>query len=98
MCCVITALVFLGPRIGIIVWYIIDPARWQAVFDSLLLPILGFLLLPWTTLAYVLLGVDGLSTLDWIFMAVALLIDVSAYGGGGYGNRKRIRRVRRVSS
>jgi hypothetical protein len=98
MCCVVTTLIFLGPRIVIIVWYILDPARWQAVFDTLLLPVLGFLLLPWTTLMYVFIGANGLSTLDWLFLALAFLIDLSAYGGGGYGNRTRIRRVRRVRS
>lgn len=96
MCCLITALAFLGPRLTIIVWYLLDTTRWQEVYNGFVVPCLGFLLLPWTTLMYVFLSPGGgINGFDWALMAVAFLIDISAYGGGGYGNRKRIRRVRR---
>jgi hypothetical protein len=33
MCCFFTALVFLGPRAGILIWWLINPVRWQATLD-----------------------------------------------------------------
>ena len=91
MCCFFTALVFLGPRAGILIWWLINPARWQAAFDSLIWPLLGFIFLPWTTLMYVLVvPVDGIVGFDWIWLGLAVLADISMYAGGGYGNRDRI--------
>ena len=90
MCCLFTTLVFLGPRIGILVWWLIDPLRWQAAFNSFIWPLLGFLFLPWTTLMYVAVGVNGLSWFDWIWIGFGLLADIGSYTGGTYGNRSRI--------
>ena len=95
MCCLITALVFLGPRLTIIGWYLLDMTRWQEVYNTFLVPCLGFFLLPWTTLMYVFVSPGGgINGFDWVLMLIALLADLSSYGGGGYGNRKRIRRYR----
>jgi hypothetical protein len=95
MCCLFTALVFLGPRLTIIGWYLLDMTRWQEVYNGFVVPCLGFLLLPWTTLMYVFVSPGGgVNGFDWALMAFAFLVDLSAYGGGGYGNRKRIRRRR----
>jgi hypothetical protein len=94
MCCLITALVFLGPRLTIIGWYLLDRARWGEVYDSFIVPCLGFFLLPWTTLMYVFVSPGGVNGFDWALLAIAFIIDLGAYGGGGWGNRKRIRRYR----
>ncbi len=95
MCCLITALIFLGPRLTILGWYFLDPDRWLEVYNGLLLPCLGFFLLPWTTLMYVFVSPGGgVNGFDWFLLAIAFIIDLGAYGGGGWGNRKRIRRYR----
>ena len=55
MCCLLAALLLIGPRAGILVWWLIDQARWMAAFSgSFLWPLLGFIFVPWTTLAWVL--------------------------------------------
>ena len=91
MCCFFTVLVFLGPRAAILVWWLINPARWQLAFDTFLIPLLGFLFLPWSTLMYVLVAVPGgLVGFDWVWMGLALLADISMYAGGGFGNRRRM--------
>ena len=91
MCCLFTTLVFLGPRMGILVWWLLQPARWALAFPgSFLWPLLGFFFLPWTTLMYVGVGFNGLVGFDWIWMALAFFADISMYVGGGYGNRDRI--------
>ena len=92
MCCIFTTLMFLGPRAGILIWWLFDQARWTAAFDSFFWPFLGFLLLPWTTLMFVLVGVNGVTGFDWIWLAMGLLSDLSMYGGGGYGNRNQFSR------
>ena len=90
MCCLFTSLVLFGPRLGILIWWLLDPVRWNLAFQSFLWPLLGFLFLPWTTIVYVSVGINGLSWFDWIWLAIALLVDLGSYGGGAYGNRNRI--------
>jgi hypothetical protein len=92
MCCVITAVLFLGPRVGLALWWLLRPDRFALAFDSVLVPILGFLLLPWTTLMYVVAAPGGIVGLEWALLIVAFLVDLGAYGGGAYGNRGRRRR------
>ena len=54
MCCVVAALFTLGPRAAILFWWLVQPVRWEQTFDTFLWPFVGFLILPWTTLMYVL--------------------------------------------
>ena len=90
MCCLFTILLFLGPRFAIVVWWLAQPVRWSATFHSFLVPALGFLFLPWTTLTYALVGSHGISGIGWLYIGIALLVDLGAYVGGGYGNRRRV--------
>jgi hypothetical protein len=93
MCCIFTILLFLGPRVADIVWWIATPNRWvgaAGAFNSAIWPILGIILLPWTTLMYVLVYPGGVTGWDWLWIILAVIVDVAAYTGGGYGNRDRI--------
>ncbi|MBX3059249.1 MAG: hypothetical protein KF770_22500 [Anaerolineae bacterium] len=93
MCCLFTILVFLGPRVGGIFWWIASPARWVGVvgaFESALWPIIGLVFLPWATLMYVSVAPGGMVGFDWVWVGLAVFIDLIAYGGGGYGNRNQI--------
>jgi hypothetical protein len=84
-------LVFLGPRAGILIWWLINPVRWELAFNSFIWPFLGFIFLPWTTLMYVIVApVGGVTGFDWVWMGLAVLSDISMYAGGGFGNRKRV--------
>ena len=88
MCCFLTTLVLLGPRIAALVWWLFWPLRWNAAFSSIIWPILGIIFVPWTTLMYVIIfPVAGFW--DWLFLILAIIADVASYGGGGYGNRDR---------
>ncbi len=89
MCCILSLLIFIGPRIAAIAWYFIDTARWNAAFSNILWPIAGVLFLPWTTMAYVLMSPGGVSGLQWAVVVFGFLLDIGAIGGGGYSNRKR---------
>ena len=91
MCCLATLLVVLGPRVGIIFWWLFEPARWNLAFDTLIWPLLGFLFLPWTTLMYVLVFQGGIDGFDWVWLGMGVLLDVFSYADGGYTNRDRMR-------
>ena len=86
MCLVIIALIF-SPRIVMVIWWLLDMARWAATFDTALVPILGFLLAPWTTLMYVLVAPGGVGGLDWLLLGIAVLVDLGSLGGGAARRR-----------
>jgi hypothetical protein len=87
----IAVLVLLGPRTGIVLWWLADRSRWDSAWDNFIVPVLGFLFLPWTTLMFVAVAPFGnVAGWDWLWLALALVVDLGSYGGGGYGNRGRI--------
>lgn len=91
MCCLLTVLFFIGPRAGILIWWLLNSVRWEVAFPgSFIWPLLGFLFLPWTTLMYVLVLPSLIPGLDWIWIGLAVLVDIGSYVGGGYGNRKKV--------
>ena len=92
MCCFITILFLLGPRFATLIWWLINPVRFNVAFSSFIWPILGVIFLPWTTLMYLIVWspVTGVYGLDWLWLALAVLADLGTYAGGGYGNRDRI--------
>lgn len=86
MCLAILALIF-GPRVVMVIWWLVDMPRWSATFDTFIVPFLGFLLLPWTTIMYVLVAPDGLTGIDWVWMGIAVLFDIGSLGGGAARSR-----------
>ena len=56
------------------------------------MPVLGFIFLPWTTLAYVFFAPTGFGGLAPIVVVIAVLLDAGTYGGGALGNRRRDQR------
>lgn len=89
MCCMFTSLVLLGPRIAILVWWIIDQARWKAAFDNFFIAFLGFLIAPWTTMMYVSVFPGGITGFDWIILGMGVLADLASWTSGGIGERRR---------
>jgi hypothetical protein len=88
MCCIVSIVVLLGPRLGIIVWWLFDMARWERTFNTFIWPLIGFIFLPWTTLAYVLVFPAGIIGLDWLWLALGVFLDIGAYTGG-FRSRRR---------
>ena len=89
MCCFFTVLVFLGPRAAILVWWLIQPARWEAAFSSFWWAFLGFLFAPWTTLMWAAVAAGGVTGFDWVILGLGVLADVLSYTSGAWGNRGR---------
>ena len=91
MCCLLTTLVFFGPRLGILVWWLIAPIYVSSAFgDRWLLIILSWAFIPWTTLMYIAIGGAPLVGFDWVWLILGVLADVASYSGGFYGNRDEI--------
>ena len=90
MCCLFTILAILGPRALIFVWWLLEPLRWSAAFETFIFPFLGFLFLPWATLAYITTYIGGINGFDWVLIGLALVLDIASLGGGAYGNRSRL--------
>jgi hypothetical protein len=88
--CLFLTLLFLGPRAAILLWWLIEPVRWSLVFDTFLVPFLGFMFLPWTTLMYVVVGIGGITGWDWLWIGLAVFADMASYAGGAIGGRGRV--------
>ncbi len=91
MCCVISALFFLGPRAGLLIWWLVRPGRFSMVYNNLLLPLIGMIFLPVTTLTYTFIykpAFGSLIGLDWLWLGIALMVDFSLYGGGVFSRRR----------
>lgn len=88
MPCLLVLLVLLSPRIVLALLFFFSTYLERA-FHGILLPLLGFIFLPLTTLVYAWmvnshLPVDGLN-LIWLLLAA--LIDLGGIGGG-YRSRR----------
>jgi hypothetical protein len=77
------------PRLLILVAWSNDPAYWEKALGSTLVLGLGWLVLPCTTLVYGLVSVNGLTLLNWVFLGMALLIDLGTWGFGALAARKQ---------
>ena len=89
MCCFITTLMLLGPRFAFVIYWLIYPLKVNLAFNSFILPFLGFIFLPFTTLMYVIIFPMG-GWWMWLWLGFAFLADMSMYSGGAYGNRNQI--------
>ena len=89
MCCIFTTILLLGPRLGILVWYIFSSVYVNAAFDSFFWGFLGWLLLPWTTLMYIAIYPGGITGFDWILLGLGVFTDMLTYFGGYY-NRESV--------
>ncbi|MFI5261971.1 MAG: hypothetical protein ACHQZR_05420 [Candidatus Limnocylindrales bacterium] len=76
------------PRVGLLAAWSNDQAYWNSLFGSGLWLGLGFVFLPWTTLIYGLVQVNGLSALNVLFLVMAVVLDLGTWGVGVLGTRK----------
>jgi hypothetical protein len=84
-------IVFLAfPRVALLLLFFFSTYLERA-YHGLLLPLLGFLFLPLTTLAYAWMANTGQPTtgVNLLILVIAVLIDVGGLGGGEYHRRSR---------
>ncbi len=87
----LTAFVSGFSRIMLLMYWLARPVQMNAAFNTFILPCLGFLFLPFTTLMYVVLwSPGGLVGLDWLWIGLAVVLDIASIGAAGVSNRNRI--------
>ncbi len=84
-------------RMFLIFAWIARPIAFERVFGgSWILPCIGIMILPFTTLMYVILSTSGpgltgsIQGIDWLWMALAVVIDVAGAGAAAAANRDRV--------
>ena len=87
--CFVVLLALISPRLALVALWLFGDLLSRS-FDSWLLPLVGFFLLPWTTLAYALLWSTGreVVAVEWLFVALGFLFDIGALGGGSRARRR----------
>ncbi len=84
MGCFVVLFALISPRLALVFVWLFSNVLDRA-YDSLWVPLLGFFLLPWTTLAYAVMwdaGTNRVSGFEWFIVALAFLGDLASYVGG----------------
>ena len=79
MGCLLVLMTAISPRFVVFLFWLARPLQFDAAFGGPILPLLGIVFLPFTTLMYVLVyspGV-GLTGSDWIWVGLALAADLA---------------------
>lgn len=81
MGCFVFLFALISPRLAIFFLWLFSDLLDRA-YDDWIVPLLGFFLIPWTTLAYAIMwtsGPDGVEGFEWFIVVLAFLADVSSY-------------------
>ena len=87
MPCLLALLALISPRLALVALWLFSDVLSRA-YDSWLLPLLGFVLLPWTTLAYAWMWANGtneISGFELFIVILAFVVDLGSYAGGQRG-------------
>ncbi len=90
--CLLVIGAMLMPRVLLFVYWVTGSFRRADAWDTWVWPLLGFVFLPATTLAYGLCQVYGGGDFGFwwtVAMVVAVLYDLGAIGAGGSKSRRR---------
>lgn len=91
MCCAFLTLVLLGPRVLNVFLWLFWPQFTRAFQNEFLVPLLGIIFLPWTTLMFVLVWTPlGLTPFAWFMIGFGFFFDIMNWLGGGWSNRRRV--------
>ena len=87
--CLLASVLMLGPRVGVILYWLGWPARWDVAFDTAIVPLFGVLFVPWTTLTWIIVAPSGVVGFDYVWLGLAFLLDLASLGGGAgaFGRR-----------
>ncbi|HEX4002647.1 MAG TPA: hypothetical protein VHX36_08365 [Candidatus Acidoferrales bacterium] len=89
MGCLLLVLFLAFPRVALLLLYFFTNYL-QRAYHQLLIPLLGFIFLPLTTLAYAWMVNTGRPTVgvNLIILLVAVVIDLGGLGGGAFSRRR----------
>ena len=87
MPCLILVLALLSPRLAIFAMALFSDVLSRSM-DGWILPLIGFFVLPWTTLAWALAwssGTNEVAGFEWFIVGFFFLVDLGAIGGTARG-------------
>ena len=84
MGCLLVLLSAFAPRLVVIFAWIARPAYFDAVFDTWIFPLIGLIVLPFTTLMWLFLGAppEDIEGFDWVWIGLAVALDLGNYASG----------------
>jgi hypothetical protein len=90
MPCLLLIVVLAFPRVCLLLLFLMSTYL-QRAYHGLLIPLLGFLFMPLTTLAYAweVNNHMALAGVNLIILLIAVMVDLGGLGGGGYYHRSR---------
>jgi hypothetical protein len=91
--CLLLSLLLFGPRVAASLFWLFQPARFNLAFSSFIWPLAGIIFAPWTTIMYVLVFPGGVTGWDFLWMALAILIDLGSYTGAFVSQQKKAESV-----
>jgi hypothetical protein len=80
-------------RLALLVVWVSTPLVYRVFHGGWLLPLLGIIFLPITTLVYVLvysISGSGVTGWAWPWVVLAFLLDLGAHSSSAYSNRHRL--------
>jgi hypothetical protein len=89
MPCLLVIAILAFPRIILILMWLFSHILDNA-YHGLVIPLLGFIFLPITTIAYAWMVVNHLPIVGFnlIIIVIAVILDVGSHGGAGYSRRR----------
>ena len=90
MPCLLVVLVLAFPRVILVLMFLLSNYL-QRAYHDLILPIIGFIFLPLTTIAYAWMVNNrmALEGINLLILVVAVIIDLGGLGGGEWHRRRR---------
>ena len=87
-CCVLL-FALLSPRLALVATWLFADILSRSCDDSWVLPLIGFFILPWTTLAWAWMWKSGhtVEGIEWLVVGVAVLLDLGSLFGGSRSRR-----------
>lgn len=91
MPCLFALVAAFAPRLALLFLWLFTNLVNRA-FETFIVPLLGIIFLPFTTLMYVLVWSPGIGVVGfgWFWVFLGLLVDIGSYGGSAYSNRRRM--------
>ena len=90
MPCLLLIIILAFPRVTLALVWLTSTYLDRAFHNGLLIPVLGFIFLPLTTLVYAWEINSGMPTegINLVWLLIAVLIDLGGLGGGAHRSRR----------
>lgn len=91
MPCLLLIVILAFPRVALVLMWLFSNYLERAFHGGLVIPVLGFIFLPLTTIVYAWELNNGLPTagINLVWLLIAVIIDLGGLGGGAHRQSRR---------